>query len=113
MLPIAERRYEMLAGGAVVAVVVALALGGKLLRRLSPRPDAQQCQQLVDRYIDHASRQRQPDADARAIKRAIAASGTQPSRRQDVRACQQELSAEQVGCGLRAPNIDELERCLQ
>ena len=109
----AERRYELVAGVVVVAAVLALALGGKLARQLSPRPAEQQCQQLVDHYIQQASRQQHPGADAHAIKRTIAASGSSPRRGRDVGACQQELSAEQVSCGLRAPNIDDLERCLQ
>ena len=109
----AERRYEMLAATVVVVVVVVLVLGGRLRREMAPRPDEQRCQQLLARYLEQASRQRHPEVDTRAIKRSIAAAHQRASGSQDVRACQQRLSAEQVDCGLHAPNIDEMERCFQ
>ncbi len=108
-----ERRYELIAASVVIVLAVGTALGNKLWRRLQPRPEQQQCEQLVDRYIEQASRQLHPDADEQAIKRAVAASARQATRNRDVQACRRDLSAEQVGCGLRAPNIDEMERCLQ
>ena len=113
MPAVATGRYELIATVVVVVGVTGVAVGGKLLRRLAPRADEQQCQQLLDRYIEQASRQRHPDIDAQSIQRTINASSGVATRATDVASCRRDLSATQVVCGLAANNIDEMERCLQ
>ena len=108
----AEQRFGFVASLAVMVLVIGVVLGGKLYRSLSPRPDESQCAELLDRYIEHKSRQRYPEVKDEAIARA---QRTVPvaTKRADLDNCRRELSAAQVSCGLRAPNIDEIERCLQ
>ncbi len=108
----AARRDLWLSFG-VIAAVLAAALAKPLWQRFAARPTPEACDALLDRYLEHASRQHVPDADDDDIDRALASSREGPERERDLIACQRELTAEQVTCGLQAPNVDELERCVQ
>jgi hypothetical protein len=108
----AQRRDLAAALLAVIAIVGFVAMRG-LVRLLAPRPTETQCAELVDRYLEHASRARDPQVKDEDIALATERSRTEPARSADLAACRDDLTAAQVECGLKAPNVDELERCLQ
>lgn len=114
MSEVTAARRDLWLSLAVIALVVGVAAGKQLVQRFGARPSQEACEALLDRYLEHASRQRVPDVDDDDIGRAQAASRERPEARdRDLLACQRELTADQVTCGLAAPNVDELERCVQ
>ena len=106
-------RRDMLAAVGVVAALIALVAGKQLVRWLAPHPTDQQCSELLDHYLEQASRQRAPLADEADIAAAQKKAREAPAYLADVAACRRRLTAEQVECGLSSPNVDDLERCLQ
>ena len=97
--------------------MIALTLGAvatkRILARLAPAPTVQQCHALVDRYVEQSLLQRdeklRPEELASAVERAR---GT-PDHAHDAEECVHRLTRAQVGCAVAAPNVDQLERCLQ
>lgn len=106
-------RRDFFAALAVVGALVTLVVGKAVVTRLMPRPTEAQCTALLDRYVEHASRARDPALDDGDIQAAVSRAQTDASRARDLAACERELSASEVECGLRSPNVDEMERCLQ
>lgn len=104
-------RADVLATAAVLAVVAAGAAARPVFRALSPRPAPADCMALLERYVELVARAADPDASASAVaerhERARAAAGERGFAR-----CEAELTRDEVACGLRAGNADELERCL-
>jgi hypothetical protein len=101
---------------AAVGVILALAsvVGVKwAIRFFSARPSDAQCTQLLDRYLEQASRQRSPGVQERDIADAQQMARGAPAYVADLSACKRQLTASQVECGLQSPNVDEMERCLQ
>ncbi len=107
------RRRDLAAAALVVAAIVGFVVLRSLLRIVAPRPSEGQCAELLDRYLEHASRARDPRIDSDDIAQATLRSKGVPTRSADLRACLEKLSAAQVECGLSSPNVDEMERCLQ
>jgi hypothetical protein len=103
----------MLAALGVVLALLVVVAGKYALRVFAPRPSAEQCEQLLDRYLEQASRQRSPRADDGDIALAKANARDAPAYLADVSACERRLTASQVECGLHSPNVDDMERCLQ
>lgn len=106
-------RLESGASLALVLVLIGAVLYPKLRHHMAPRPSEAQCQRLVDRYIEHASRQHHPSVTAIDIHRTQAKSRSAVTRSADVRRCQSDLASSQVECGLRAADVDAIERCMQ
>ncbi len=106
-------RRDLAAAALVVIAIVGFVALKSTLRRLMPRPTEGQCAELLDRYLEQASRARDPRIDADDIAQATQRSRGEPTRSVDLRACREKLSAAQVECGLSSPNVDEMERCLQ
>ena len=101
---------------AVAAILVAGALF--VLRRplvllLSPRPSEHECSELVERHLDQALRQRKPGLDDVTVAKAVVAARGTPEHRRDVQRCRRQLTQQQVRCGVAAPDVDALERCVQ
>jgi hypothetical protein len=103
----------MLAALVIIASVVGVVGGRRLMRWLEPRPTEEQCAALVDRYLEHASRARDPSIADEDIAEARLRGRDGEDRHADRRASQSELTALQVECALRSATVDELERCLQ
>lgn len=99
------------------ALVIACTLGAVLIKRLSarlaPRPSAEACGALVDRYLEHSLWQREGSKRPEEVEAALARARATPEHAGDAADCAKRLTRTQVECGLRAPNVDELERCLQ
>ena len=106
-------RREAIAVAAIILSVVGFIVVKRARRALDESPTESQCSQLVDRHLEQAARQRYPEANARALAKALASARVSSPRAEDVLRCRQRLSPAQVACGLQAPNVDALERCLQ
>jgi len=106
-------RRDFLAAFGVVSLIVGVVVGKWLIQRFAPRPSEQQCSELLDRYLQHASRQYDPEVDDDDIDTARERSRGQATRIADVGTCQRELTEAQVRCGLASPNVDDMERCMQ
>ena len=106
-------RRDAMAALAVMVVVVGAVVSLRASDALAPRPTREQCEQLHAHYVDRASRQHAPGVDDRTVDDAVAAASSDPSRADDLRSCENELTREQVECGLGKGNVDEIERCLQ
>lgn len=105
-------RHAALLLGVVVAVVGAVGVA-RLGRLVGPRPAAEDCQRLVDRYLEQSEQQKHPGIRPEELARAVAEARLQASFALDVETCKQRLTPAEVACGLRATWVDELERCLQ
>ena len=106
-------RRELVASLVVIMAVVGFASIKRMVRALAPAPTEEQCAALFDRWLDQASRQRDPLVGSEDIAAAREEARTLPSHAANLRDCQRELTASEVECGLRAPDVDELERCVQ
>ena len=107
------RPIDVLASIVVVGAVVGAVLVGNLRQTLAPRPSREQCVSLLLRHVELDGRARYPSVHAEAVAVHLGAIGGRLEAGRDVGACQQRLSATEVQCALGAPNVDELERCLQ
>jgi len=107
------RRRDLAAAALALCAIVGFVVVKGLMRLLAPRPTEAQCAELVERYLEHASRARDPRINADDIAKATERSRTEPARGADLKACRDKLSAAQVECGLKSPNVDAMERCLQ
>jgi hypothetical protein len=101
------------AAAAIVAVVVVLVGLRQAWRALAPRPTAGDCAALVDRYMRDKSRERFPDLAEAELERMSRSDEAVGHRPHDVASCRQDLTAAQVSCGLGAPDVAALERCMQ
>lgn len=106
-------RRDAAAALAIVVVVVGAAVSLRAADALAPKPSREQCEQLHAHYVDRASRQHAPGIDDRGVDEVVDAAASDPARTSDLLACENELTREQVECGLGKGNVDEIERCLQ
>jgi hypothetical protein len=106
-------RRDALGAVLVVLAVLTAAVATRIVRILSPQPTVTQCEALLDRYVEHASRQHDPAVDDQDIAHAIGSSREEPKRDADVQDCRRRLSAAQVTCALECHDVDAIERCLQ
>ena len=98
---------------AIVAVVVVLVGLRHAWRIFAPRPSADDCAALVDRYLRDKSRERFPDLAEADLERLSRSNEAIDLRPHDVASCREGLTATQVSCGLGAPDVAALERCMQ
>ena len=73
----------------------------------------EQCEQLVERWIDHKSRQDDPLVDDEDVAFAEQIARERPAFLADVSQCEAQLTTDEAVCGIGAPNADALERCVQ
>ncbi len=107
------RRRALLAAVVVMALVTGYLGVRRLAHLLAARPTEEQCAALLSRYLEHATRQREPLANDEDIAHAKEHAAEAPTYVADLASCRRRLTAAQVQCGLDAPNVDDLERCLQ
>lgn len=101
-------------GAMLVIGLVLGAVGWKRLSRVWAEPPSDaECGELVDNYLAHAfwlkAGYLPPSDGADAAYRPPRAA----EHDLDVANCRRTLTRSQVTCGVAAPNMDELERCLQ
>jgi hypothetical protein len=106
-------RRELLGTAAVVLGLVGVVAAKGVLRALEKSPTEQQCEALVERYLEHAAREQSPQLSRAALDGAIQQTRARPERLVDARACLDRLTARAVDCGLRAGDLEALERCIQ
>lgn len=107
-------RREFLAGLAIVLGVAGFVAAKRVWRGFAASPTPEQCTALLDRYLDHKSRQRDPELDDNDIARARQkARADEPAYLSDLAACRDQLTAAEVECGIATSNVDDLERCVQ
>lgn len=102
---------------AAALTVIVLTVGSVAIKRararLAPRPTAEQCSALVDRFVEQSLRQRDEAKTTEELASAVDRARTAPEHHADAVDCERRLSREQVECALAAGNVDQLERCLQ
>ncbi len=116
MPPVTEEataRRHVVAAVAVIVVTFGSVGAKRLSARLAERPSAEQCQQLVDRYLEHVLWQRDGAQKPEELTAALARARATEEHGLDAADCGRRLTREQVECGIAAPSVDELERCLQ
>ena len=107
-------RAEVIATLSLLALAVAIVAGRAVLRRTAAHPTRDECDALLDRYVEHLVAAEggplpvppQVLADRRARARAKAAADPEFAR------CPTALTREEATCALRANGADEFERCL-
>ncbi|WP_437315060.1 hypothetical protein [Sorangium sp. So ce385] len=104
-------RADVLATLAIVLLVVGVVAGRAALRRLSPRPTAEACAALLDRYVELALRAATPEPAVSEVAERKAMARAAAGERGFVR-CEADLTQAEVACALQAGNADDLERCL-
>ena len=101
-------RRDFAATLAVVGTVMALVGARHAWRALAPRPSADECAALVDRYLRDKRGARFPARDGAELEGLDRAHVDA-----DVATCRQQLTRSQVSCGLGAADVEALERCMQ
>ncbi len=94
---------------ALLVLGVALALGGC---RRSPPVTSEECDRLLDRYVELLLRQDDPKVGSVEINRHQVETRIRASSNGPFLHCTREVNREQMDCGLAAYNPDEIERCL-
>jgi hypothetical protein len=107
------KRRELLGGVAVVLGVTGFVLGKRVVRALATPPSREDCEALLERWLEHASRQRDPLVDDTDVAVARERARTRPEFLADLERCEEQLTKGEVECGIEAPNADALERCVQ
>jgi hypothetical protein len=110
---LATHTIDALAVVLVVGAVVGAALWGGAQRRLAAPPTRDRCLGLLERHVELDGRARRPTIRAEAVAAHQRAIAPRLEATRYVAECQLQLSASAVDCALGAPNVDELERCLQ
>jgi hypothetical protein len=101
--PSSGRRVDVLLTLAIVFGLLGFVAIRPLLRRLAKHPSPEQCAAMLDRYAEQ---------EAQAAAPSRPPPDSPPPSPAQVERCARELTAEEVGCALKANNIDEIERCL-
>jgi hypothetical protein len=109
--PVSATRADLLGALAVIVVTAVLALGPQLQARLGAHPSAEECEALVERYVELKERSVSEKIDPKrygaALEDAKRAAGPSFS------ACTTQITREELSCTRRANHVDELERCLR
>ena len=72
----------------------------------------QECDRLLDRYVELLARTNQPDASAAAVREFQTAAKDLAKRDPAFADCQKEVSRRKLECAMKAPNVDRMEICL-
>ncbi|MDC0685861.1 MULTISPECIES: hypothetical protein [Sorangium] len=104
-------RADVLATLAIVLLVFGILVGRAALRRAAPRPSAEACAALLDRYVELVLRAANPEPAASQVAERTAMAREAAGERGFVR-CEADLTQAEVACALQAGTADDLERCL-
>ena len=94
---------------AFVFLVAVIGLGSGCSRHAT----LAECEILLDRYVELLVHDRDPKADATSIAEQKSATREKAARDPSFAACPKEVSERAFGCAMAAPNVDELEKCLE
>jgi hypothetical protein len=106
-------RRHSLAAATVIALVLGTVVVKRVAVRVAPRPSSEECGTLVDRYVEHSLWQREGPRRPEEVAAALERARSTEAHARDTADCTRRLTRAQVECGIRAPTVDELERCLQ
>ena len=92
-----------------VIVTAALGVGTSACKK---KITAQQCDEMVSRYVELAIKEKSPDAGAEQI--AERARVTQEARAADeLKNCASEVTPDEHACAMKSPTSDGLIKCLE
>lgn len=111
--PARSRRGDFLISAGIVLVVVGAVAGPSWARCHAQRPSRAQCVALLDRWVEHSIRAREPEVKPEVVTDRLRRLIDNERRSTNLSLCERELAVAEVECALDAPNVDELERCLQ
>ena len=104
-------RADLFGALAIVFGAAAFAYGPGIVARLGPHPSIEECDALLQKYVELKQRaivdKPEPKAVAAALADARRLAGPKLS------ACTTEVTPEEADCARRAGYADELERCLR
>jgi hypothetical protein len=98
----------LFARAAPLLVIAVAGLGG-----CTRRATTAECNALLDRYVELLVRQENPDAREIDIAKAKDLARARVARDKDFSHCTRDVSKRDVSCALAAPNVDELEKCME
>ena len=73
---------------------------------------SEECDRLLDRYVELLVQDRRPPPDPIEVERLKAETRARAAADQQFRSCPREVSRSQLECALGAPSADVLEQCL-
>jgi len=91
-----------------VTVTIAAALAG-----CSAHASPAQCSSLLDRYVELLVREQDPKASESELERQRQATREKARTDASFARCPDEVTAKELTCALRAPTVDEFEKCLE
>jgi hypothetical protein len=89
-------------------VALALAIGG-----CGRRATLAECDALLERYVELLIRQEDPGARESEIAQAKSAAHAKAAVNPAFLRCTREVRQKDALCALAAPNVDELEKCME
>lgn len=72
-----------------------------------------ECSTLLDRYVELLVREQDPKVQAADLERQKQATREKARTDPSFAQCPQEVTVKELGCAMRAPNVDEFEKCLE
>lgn len=99
---IPRRPFQLATAGAMVLLQAGCS------KPLSP----QECNALLDRYVDMLARSRTPDASVEDILELQARARREAASDREFSRCATKVSRSQFECAMSAPDVDKLEQCL-
>lgn len=90
----------------------ALAALGSALIACAPGPSPDECNQLLDHYTELLVRQEKRDATDDEVARARSDARAKAAADRNFAQCGTKLSHRQWECAMKAPSVDDVERCL-
>jgi hypothetical protein len=74
---------------------------------------AGECLELLDRYVELAERAADPKVSELRIREDKERSREKAAKTPSFAECPSEVTRDALACAMRAPNADELEKCLE
>ncbi len=74
---------------------------------------ADECNALLDRYVELLVREQDPKADETELKRQKMVTRQKAANDPSFATCPKEVSSGELQCAMAAPNVDEFEKCME
>jgi len=109
----ATTKREALATLALVTLLVGAVVIAHYADHIQADATPDQCDALLDRYVEHRARAVEPKIAASAIASQQLEARDVASKWEDFADCPDRLTRVQVECAMQSNNADEFERCVQ
>lgn len=103
------RPWPALAAIVLIAALIAAAVAW----RRRAHATREECERLLDRYVELFARQRWPEGSEAWLREQQARSREKAATEPSFLACPREVTRAELACAMAAPNVDELEKCLE